>query len=265
MAFSSDYERPDHPNQHGEDEEMEDEDEDEDINTYKAMVPFSNLIPGNPALANCEFTPSPNSILLNATGDIPENTPLYIHPGPLPRSDLLRRLGTFQRSSSQYDVVEIDSTLIISVAGKALPDAVRDMRIEALVEEDILEDSYDIESAGTIPSEILIVIQAFSVDDATFQSYVSDEKFPKAKKDGRTRDILLEVIEKRRAMYDTTTEQDVALLRGGEEFGRRRKMAVEVRLGEKEILRKMEDVVRGWGDDQVGSSSGREKKRQRVQ
>ncbi|EWC45056.1 hypothetical protein DRE_06195 [Drechslerella stenobrocha 248] len=265
MAFSSDFEKPVDENAMNDDDEDDDDDERFDsLNSDKVMVPFANLLPGDCALTNCEWTTSASAITLTATKDIPAGGTLYTDPGALPRSDLLRRLGAFPQSSARHDVIEIDSTLIISVAGKALSESARDARIERLVDEELLEDSYDIEVDGAIPSDILVVVQAFAVDDATFQSYVEQERYPKAKKDGRARDVLLEVVRKRREGYRTTGGEDVALLRGGEMLLRRRRMAVEVRLGEKEILGKMEGVVRGWGDVEEVGSGGRERKRQKV-
>ncbi|KAK6349660.1 hypothetical protein TWF696_005938 [Orbilia brochopaga] len=267
MAFASDLDKPDdsrNPQDAMDDDDDEDDDDErfDSLNTYKALVPFANLIPGDCELANCEFSPSESSVSLVTTKDIPASTPLYIDPGPLPRSDLLRRLGAYPTSSAQHDVIEIDSTLIISIAGKRVPEMIRDARIERLVDEELLEDSYDIEADGTIPSEMLVVIQAFMADDMTFQSYIDQERFPKAKKDGTTRDVVLEIVEKRRELYRTTNEEDVALLRSGETLSKRKRMAVEVRLGEKEILRRMEDVVSGWADvPQEVSGSGRSRKR----
>ncbi|KAK6521603.1 hypothetical protein TWF506_001816 [Arthrobotrys conoides] len=261
MAFSSDFEKPGHTR---DEDAMDDEDDDEydSLDTDKVLVPFGNLVQVDCDLANCEFSPSENSVSLISTKDILAGTALYSDPGPVPRSDLLRRVGRYPQSSAQHDVIEIDSTLLISVAGKNLSDNTRDSRIERLVEEELLEDSYDIEADGGIPSEILIVIQAFLVDDGTFQSYATEEKFPKAKKDARTRDVVLEVIQKRREGFATSREEDLAILGNtGEALERRKKMAVEVRLGEKEILRKMEEVARSWADATEGQS--RSAKRQK--
>ncbi|KAK6541592.1 hypothetical protein TWF694_007394 [Orbilia ellipsospora] len=260
MAFSSDLEKPaDAENPRDEDEMDEDDIEYDALDSYKAMVPFAHLIPSDCDLANCELETSESAVSFVTVKDIPANSTLYVDPGPLPRSDLLRRVGSYPQSATQHDVVEIDSTLIISVAGKALSDAARESRIDKLVEEEILEDSYDIEADGGIPSEILYVIQGFIVDDGIFQSYVQQEKFPKAKKDAITRDVILEVIEKRREMYRTTVDDDVALLNSDTELAKRKKMAVEVRLGEKEILKRMEDIVKSWGDSQVEGSGSRKR------
>ncbi|KAF3193512.1 hypothetical protein TWF225_010250 [Orbilia oligospora] len=261
MAFSSDFEKPGHTR---DEDAMDDDDDDEydSLDTDKVLVPFGNLIQIDCNLANCEFLPSEGSVSLVSTRDISTGTALYSDPGPVPRSDLLRRVGRYPQSSTQHDVIEIDSTLLISVAGKNLSDSTRDSRIERLVEEELLEDSYDIEADGGISSEILIVIQAFSVDDETFQSYATEEKFPKARKDARTRDVILEAIQKRREGFATSREEDIAILgNSGEALGRRNKMAVEVRLGEKEILRKMEEVVRSWADTTENQS--RSAKRQK--
>ncbi|RVD88084.1 uncharacterized protein DFL_002282 [Arthrobotrys flagrans] len=261
MAFSSDFEKPGNTR---DEDAMDDDDDDEydSLDTDKVLVPFGNLVLIDCDLANVEFSPSETSVSLVSTKNIPANTTLYTDPGPVPRSDLLRRVGRYSQSSAQNDVIEIDSTLLISVAGKNLSDSTRDSRIERLVEEELLEDSYDIEADGAIPSEILIVIQAFLVDDETFQSYAADEKFPKAKKDARTRDIILEVLQRRREAFTTSREEDIAILgNSGEALGKRKKMAVEVRLGEKEILKKMEEVVRSWVD--ATENQGRSAKRQK--
>ncbi|KAK6362081.1 hypothetical protein TWF730_005780 [Orbilia blumenaviensis] len=261
MAFSSDFEKPGHTR---DEDAMDDDDDDEydSLDTDKVLVPFGNLVQIDCDLANCEFSPSESSVSLVSVGNIPPGTTLYIDPGPVPRSDLLRRVGRYPQSSAQHDVIEIDSTLIISVAGKNLSDGARDSRIERLVDEELLEDSYDIEADGGIPSEILILIQAFVADDDTFQSYVAEEKFPKAKKDARTRDVVLEVIQKRREAFATSDGEDIALLgASGEAIGARKCMAVEVRLGEKGILKKMEGVVRSWVDGAENQS--RSAKRQK--
>ncbi|KAK6534745.1 hypothetical protein TWF281_006047 [Arthrobotrys megalospora] len=262
MAFSSDFEKPGNTRH---EDAMDDDDDDEydSLDTDKVLVPFGNLVQMDCDLANCEFSPSDTSVSLVATRNIPGNTTLYIDPGPVPRSDLLRRVGGYPQSSAQNDVIEIDSTLVISVAGKNLSEGTRDSRIERLVEEELLEDSYDIEADGAIPSEILIVIQAFLVDDATFQSYVNEEKFPKAKKDARTRDVMIETIRKRGEAFTTSREEDIGILEtSAGALGRRKRMAVEVRLGEKEILRKMEETVRLW-DDAESYGTGRSGKRQK--
>ncbi|KAK6350681.1 hypothetical protein TWF718_003866 [Orbilia javanica] len=263
MAFSSDFEKQGNTrNEDAMDEDDDDDDEYDSLDTDKVLVPFGNLVQIDCDLANCEFLPSGTSISLIATKTIPENTALYTDPGPVPRSDLLRRIGRYPESSAQNDVVEIDSTLLISIAGKNLSDSARDSRIERLVEEELLEDSYDIEADGGIPSEILIVIQTFLVDDETFASYAAEEKFPKAKKDARTRDVVLEIIQKRKEGFMTSREEDISILAtSGEVLSRRKKMAVEVRLGEKEILRKMEEVARSWAD--TTESHSRSAKRQK--
>ncbi|KAF3908744.1 hypothetical protein AA313_de0208632 [Arthrobotrys entomopaga] len=264
MAFSSDLEKPaDAENPRDEDEMEEDDIEYDALDSYKAMVPFAHLIPSDCDLANCELTTSESAVSFVTIKDIPANSTLYIDPGPLPRSDLLRRVGSYPPSSAQHDVVEIDSTLIISVAGKALSDTARDARIEKLVEEEILDDSYDIEADGGVPSEILYVIQGFIADDETFRSYIAQEKFPKAKKDGTTRDVILEVIEKRREMYRTGIEEDISLLNSDTGLGRREKMAIEVRLGEKQILKRMEDTVKSWGDSLVEGGGSRKRLKMR--
>ena len=55
---------------------------------------------------------------------------------------------------------------------------------------------------------------------------------------------IINILNKRMAMYDTSTEEDEGLLQ--KESSPRERMAVEVRLGEKRILRKAIDRVDAW-------------------
>lgn len=55
---------------------------------------------------------------------------------------------------------------------------------------------------------------------------------------------IIDILNKRMVMYDTSTEDDEVLLR--QELSPRKRMAVEVRLGEKRILKRAIDRVDTW-------------------
>jgi N-lysine methyltransferase SETD6 len=55
---------------------------------------------------------------------------------------------------------------------------------------------------------------------------------------------IIDILNKRMTSYDTSTEEDEALLQ--RELSPRGRMAVEVRLGEKRILKKAIDRVDAW-------------------
>jgi len=127
------------------------------------------------------------------------------------------------------------------------------------MEEGILEDAFDIEHAGTIPSELLITLQLLEVPRDTFLAYKAAEKTPKHKKDATGKQLILELIKQRSAMYNTTLEEDERILSSPEGLSRRLLIAVKIRCGEKQILRRMGQLAERWGDDQDQNPNNKRK------
>jgi len=73
---------------------------------------------------------------------------------------------------------------------------------------------------------------------------LTPETIPDYTKTAELRTAVLKVIAKRVAAYNTSIEEDEKLLQG--ELPIRKRMAIEVRLGEKRILKKAHDRVAGW-------------------
>ena len=67
---------------------------------------------------------------------------------------------------------------------------------------------------------------------------------PEIHKTAQLKTAIINILNKRMEMYDTSTEEDERLLR--KELSLRERMAVEVRLGEKKILKKAIDRVDAW-------------------
>jgi len=155
--------------------------------------------------------------------------------GPLPRSDLLRRYGYITLNYKQYDVVEISSPLILDIAGPSLTTADRAARIEFLLDEGILSDSFDLDHTLDIPEEMLVIIHTLLLSSAEFERYRDTGKLPKPLFTEDVALILTAVLEARLKDYPTTVEEDQQLL-AESQVQRRERAAVEVRLGEKHIL-----------------------------
>lgn len=132
------------------------------------------------------------------------------------------------------------------------------------MEEGILEDAFDIEHAGTISSELLITLQILSVPRDTFLAYKAVEKTPKHKKDATGKRLILEIIKQRLAMYGTTLEEDEKILLSPEGLSHRLLIAVKIRCGEKQILRRMGELVERWGDEQDGNPNNNNKRKLEV-
>ena len=67
---------------------------------------------------------------------------------------------------------------------------------------------------------------------------------PEIHRTAELKTAIINILGKRMAMYDTSIEEDEELLR--KEVSLRERMAVEVRLGEKRVLKKAIDRVDAW-------------------
>jgi SET domain-containing protein 6 len=117
---------------------------------------------------------------------------------------------------------------------------------------EILEDGYCVLCPSAedtlldiLPDELLALLKTLTLDSEELQRLLSKSKPPKPILAVREARILLHAAKSKLAQYATTIEQDKAML---QQFAsssvlqtseRRRKMAVDVRLGEKEILRRL--------------------------
>lgn len=112
----------------------------------------------------------------------------------------------------------------------------------------VYEDGYDLrlpkaDEGFTYDLALLLVIRACLMDQVTFMKEKKVRKVPEeATIDMDTALVLRQIIFQRRQLYDTSIAEDVALLKSDSIEGRAR-MAVDVRLGEKEILAAALDLV----------------------
>jgi SET domain-containing protein 6 len=172
---------------------------------------------------------------------------IYNTYGNLPNSDLLRRYG-YVLPDSKDNIVEISADLIIGTISNLDQEAV-ERRIEILDDEDLFEEcvsclsvtnirAYEIPYSGKIPEEMYVFCLTMAADK------VDPENIPVYEKTAELRTLVLAVLSKRMSENRTSIEEDLKLLQ--ENLPLRRKMAIEVRLGEKQILKKAIDRVGGW-------------------
>ena len=187
---------------------------------------------------------------MKATKPIAAGEQIFNDYGPLPRSDLLRMYGYVTDNYAKYDVVEFSHDLILEVAGKKHDKNNKAWlkREEQLDELGVLDDGYSIprpDSTATklediISGQVHMLLRALCAHE-------QDEtpKKPKETVSVQEAALLQSVLTKRLSEYGTTYSQDQASwesLQSGSNViphgcdARRFAMALQVRMGEKEIL-----------------------------
>lgn len=178
--------------------------------------------------------------------------------GPLPRSDLLRMYGYLTENYAQYDVVEFSHDLLLEVAGKKhnKKDSVWFKREEQLDELGLLDDGYaiprpekDVEVLGdAIPGQIHMLLRALCAQE---NDNKAAKKPPKDAVQIEEAALLQAVLTKKLSEYGTSLDADHAVLKALRSRAsgdvvipancspNRYSMALQVRIGEKEILHQL--------------------------
>jgi SET domain-containing protein 6 len=172
--------------------------------------------------------------------------------GQLPQSDLLRRYGYVTERYAAYDVAEISTESIVSAfrnGGIQIPNLEPlgnedlDKRIELVEREGVFEDSYDLvhpgEDGSSFPDELLALLYLLLVDAENLEVISSSQSSLPSRSKLATElvgQILVTLLKTREKEYATTIKEDEKLVAAGN-LPRRTEMAVQVRLGEKKVLK----------------------------
>ncbi|CCX07273.1 hypothetical protein FPQ18DRAFT_310366 [Pyronema domesticum] len=235
MSYSFDLEVVHENKPAKEEEEEEDSDDDEEEKEhYKAMVPLADMLNADADRNNCRLFETATMLEMKTIAPIEAGAELFNDYGPLPRSDLLRRYGYVTSNYAQYDVVEISAPLLVQVAGAGLGAEDRQARIDVLLEEGVLDDSFDLDRSLEIPEEIIVTVRTLLLSKLEYKKFQEKGKLPKPMMEPAVAKVLREVVDKRLKEYPTTLREDQKLLEG--EMRGRWRIATEVRMGEKEIL-----------------------------
>ena len=186
---------------------------------------------------------------MKATKPIKAGEEIFNDYGPLPRSDLLRMYGYVTQNYAQYDVVEFEHDLLVDLAGVRDPSKNQGWlsREEQLDEIGIIDDGYSLRRppyATTLdqylPQDIRLLLRGLCMD-------ASATKIPKLEKTDQITvdeaELLSAVATKKLDQYGTTVTDDESFYgtlhrngSGGLVVTPRMQMALEVRIGEKQIL-----------------------------
>lgn len=249
MAYAFDIDRDNDDANNDNEDGFQEDDEDEPL---KGMVPFADMLNADADRNNARLFQEEDYLVMRTTKPIAQGEQIFNDYGPLPRSDLLRMYGYVTDQYAQYDVVEFEHDLLVDIAGMRdkKNNAVWQKREEQLDEIGIIDDGYTITRpvAGAqleevVPGNVHMLLRGLTLD-------ATASKTPKARPDEsmsiKEVALLSAVATKKLAEYPTSVEQDRATVTSlkGSSPGQLRPdvslkrylAAVEVRLGEKQIL-----------------------------
>ncbi|KAF1986013.1 SET domain-containing protein [Aulographum hederae CBS 113979] len=248
--------------------------EDEDESLPKGMVPLADMLNADAARNNARLFYEKDELVMKTLCPVKAGEELFNDYGPLPRSDLLRRYGYLTDNYQAYDVTELSQDLVVQTA-KSIEDLNEtevESRLTYLDFLAILEDGYDVsrpsaDSPSPFPPELLVLLAMIVLSRDEFLKLKSREKTPKPTMTPQLERILLCCLEKRQAEYETTLEEDIALKSTFEtsHVPERKIMAVEVRIGEKQVLASAIASLRNSESAAMtGQDETRANKRQRI-
>lgn len=284
MAYAFDIPERQNEAQNEDGEELVDDEEEQ---TMLTMIPLADMLNADADRNNARLMCDGEDLEMRAIKNICKGDEIFNDYGQLPRSDLLRRYGYITSNYKQYDVAEISSGLVTSAFKKGaagdhcfmdnhdrpiepLTEAQLTRRIDLAMREDVFEDSYDLMHADSdspgVPDELLALTWILAVNDETFHALENSETSLPSRSKLSTNFVgcvLNQVFKLREQEYQTTLEEDDAILAAGNTLSHRKYMAVQVRRGEKEILREaIQEVATFQADNKrMRNEPSTEKKR----
>jgi SET domain-containing protein 6 len=228
--------------------------EDEDAALPKGMVPLADMLNADADRNNARLFYEANSLDMKALKSIRAGEEIFNDYGPLPRSDLLRRYGYITDNYAQYDVAEVSMDLVTDLAGTA--GIYSEARIAYLDEQDVIDTGYDIFVSApftlqeSLSPELVVLVETLLLPGEEFERLQGKGKLPKPEKmTSHGAEFLLRLVQTRLAQYATSLEGDtsdyagVPSIAGHDAKERRFAMAKAVRIGEKRLLRQVEEAL----------------------
>lgn len=184
-------------------------------------------------------------LVMKATRPIKSGEEVFNDYGPLPRSELFRMYGYVTDNYAQYDVVEFEHDLLVGVAGMRDPNKNQAWlkREEQLDEIGILDDGYSLQRPPKdatldqcLPENIHMLLRGLCLDVSTTKTPPQRSQEPISIQEAA---LLAAAATKKLSDYETSLQSDVSLFRngsGGVVVTKHMDMALQVRIGEKEIL-----------------------------
>lgn len=284
-AFDLEKEEDDDENQPGGEGEEEDEwVEDREGRTMLGMVPMADILNADAAF-NAHIEHGELALTATSLRPIAAGEEVLNYYGPLSNGELLRRYGYTTPVHRRWNLVDLAWEPVVAALRAELPlpakewdKAMCSLDLDALEEGFVIERGADdpdsegrvreVERKAGAPEEL--VEQLKTVLKAVKK--VKPEAVPdKATRDKVVYSTISRALEERTGQYSTTLEQDLEKYEaGGDEPGHksgRQRMALDVRIGEKVLLRQAAESVKAKLAELAKAESDSEKpsaKRRRV-
>lgn len=286
MAYAFDLEKEDDEEKDNEDAEEEDEwVEDREGKTMLGMVPMADILNAD-ATFNAHIEHGEHALTATSLRPIIAGEEILNYYGPLSNGELLRRYGYTTRAHRRWNLVDLAWEPTVLAALKAeLPLPAKEWeKVLGSLDEDELEEGFVIERGAEDPDSEGRVSEVDKAADApeelveqlkTVMKAVKKAK-PEAVPDKAARDRVIysaiaRALDERTRQYGTTLKQDVKQYEegtdGADQKLRRQRMALDVRIGEKVLLRQASDSVQAKLAELAKAESDGEKpsaKRRRV-
>ena len=235
----------------GEDDLVSDNGEDE--KTILSMIPLADMLNADAHRNNARLICDNAELEMRAIKPISKGEEIFNDYGQLPRSDLLRRYGYVTDNYAPFDVAELGTQSILAAFTNntfhtinpsltPLSQQQLKQRTELAEREGIYEESYDIlhttpDEPG-ISDELLALLYLLLVDEETLASIINSQSTIPSRSKLSTElvgQVLATLLRARESEYKSTAEEDEAI--NGMNLPHRTRMALQVRLGEKKVLR----------------------------
>ncbi|KAH6620520.1 SET domain-containing protein RMS1 [Boeremia exigua] len=246
MAYAFDLD-----NEEDEEDEAEGEEDgwmvDKDAQRMLGMVPMADILNAN-ADFNAHVNHGDSLEVTSLRSDIKAGAEILNYYGAMPSSEVLRRYGYVTPEYSRYDEVEIPRSVVAKVLGLVTglsPSDLIDMKVEIDAEED--SDPFIIERDSGAPNEEGRLVEEAQISEfpeleeelkdalKTIRKHKPDIIADKRKRDMIVTSVLTHILNEKLAEYPTSVREDQAMLEKPG-LANRRRMAIEVRLGEKRLL-----------------------------
>lgn len=249
MAYAFDLEKDEDEDDEGEDSWIEDHE-----GKTLGMVPMADMLNAD-AEFNAHLSHGEESLTMTSLRPIEAGEEVLNYYGPLPNSDLLRRYGYTSSKHEVHDVVELSWVNVVAATKSQLDVSDEDIQkaIAGIneVHEEELEDNFVLERESIEPSSEGLLpktrtkVKTLPAELATQTAAILNSLLktkPSLEIDERNTlwDIVRSAITGRLAEYPTSIFEDEKLL---ETATPRQRMAVMVRLGEKQILQEAIDSI----------------------
>ncbi|RDL35117.1 putative Ribosomal N-lysine methyltransferase 4 [Venustampulla echinocandica] len=226
-----------------------------DEKTILSMIPLADMLNADADRNNARLCCDNEDLEMRTIKPISKGEEIFNDYGQLPRSDLLRRYGYVTDNYAPYDVAEISTSSIMSALTSGplklgegqllqpLSEMEAKRRLTLAEREDVHDDSYDLIHPNTegpaIPDELLALIYLQLLDEESLRAIETSQSSLPSRSKLATElvgQVLAALIQLREKEYATSIEEDENLLQT-ESVPYRTKMAMQVRLGEKRVLR----------------------------